>query len=118
MIYYAKEIKQTIKENIDTIILYTFGNLIDEDGVEYSKEYLFEFEEYVDRVSQSFDELLYNEQFTLNYELIRFILEYELIGITCQKHEHKNQFEMNALAMKLYDMYMTKLAELNYKWSR
>lgn len=37
MLYYAKEIKQTIKDNMDTIVLYTFGGLVcKEDGIPYN----------------------------------------------------------------------------------
>lgn len=116
MLYYAKEIKQTIKDNMDTIILYAFGSLVcKEDGILYSDEYVFEFEEYANRVAYSFEELLKNRQFTLTYETIKFILEYELIGITCYPHEYKNHFEMDRLSMKLHDMYMDKLVELNSK---
>lgn len=117
MLYHAKEIKQVIQKNMETIVLYTFGRLDSENSDEaYLEEYSYEFEEYTDRVAQAFDELLENRQFDLTTETIQFILEYEMIGLTCRPHPHKNSTEMRALAVRLQGLYHDKLTELNQRW--
>lgn len=117
MLYYAKEIKQVIQENMETIVLYTFGRLNGEDSDEpYLDEYSYEFEEYTERVAYAFDELLKNCQFDLTAETIQFILEYEMIGLTCRPHSRKNSNEMMKLAIQLHELYLNKRTELSQKW--
>lgn len=117
MLYHAKPVKQMIQDHLETIVLYTFGSLVDEEDREsYLTAYTYEFEEYTDRVAQAFDELLKNRQFDLTTETIQFILEYEMIGLTCRPHPHKNSTEMRALAVRLQGLYHDKLTELNQRW--
>lgn len=118
MVYYAEEIKKCLEDNFNTVVLYVFGGLQDEYGEDYATVYSWEFQEHIDRVASAFDELLSNRQIALTVENIKFLLEYELIGITCNPHIHSNEQEMNELCMQLYNLFMKKLKELDSReWS-
>lgn len=106
---FTKEIREMLEKHLNVIIMYTHNSLVDEDGSFYKDKYYYEFSEYIDRVESSFRELIYYQQITLTVETIMFILEYEMIGETCEPHEHKNPMGMESLATNLFEIYKRKV---------
>ena len=114
MLYHAKPVKQMIQDHSETIVLYTFGSLVDEEDREsYLTAYAYELEEYADRIAYAFDEVIINRQFEWTVEKIQWLLEYEMIGLTCEPHAHHQSEDMRALALQLHAWYFNVLSELH-----
>lgn len=100
-----EEVRDVLRDNIDTIILYTHNSLVNEDRVPYRTVSSYELDEYIDRVTSSIGELIYNKQFELTVDTIKFMLEYEMIGLTSEPHKHKCSEGFNELAKDLFELY-------------